>query len=54
MSHSNKVYDSSDPVHALRDQTFSIRVLQDADVAPQSVPTLAPGIRLGMTVCQRS
>ena len=34
----------------LRDQAFSIRVLQDVEVASQSLPTLAPGVRLGMTV----
>ncbi|GFR80617.1 extracellular matrix protein FRAS1 [Elysia marginata] len=45
-----EVADSSMPAHSLQDQVFSIRVLQDVEVAPQSLPTLAPGVRLGMTV----
>ncbi|GFO33129.1 extracellular matrix protein fras1 [Plakobranchus ocellatus] len=45
-----EISDTASPAHIARDQVFSIRVTQQNDVEPQSLPTLAPGVRLGMTV----
>lgn len=47
-----QVSDMSEPPNVLHNQSFHIRVLPEVqeDSSQFALPTLAPGIRLGMTV----